>query len=144
MFKIDGFSLLRAGALGAAIAGLLYLMSLTPFFNTILTVMLIAGGVLIPLGTGMYYGYLAPGEETMFQSVVGGAISGLIVGLILGLAFGLNAFVMSTASSFLGSLASGVGTSLIIGGIFGAIGAVLGALGGVIWKVIQPPEPAQE
>jgi hypothetical protein len=136
MFKIDGFSLLRAGALGAAIAGLLYLMSLTPFFNTILTVMLIAGGVLIPLGTGMYYGYLAPGEETMFQSVVGGAISGLIVGL--------NAFVMSTASSVLGSLASGVGTSLIIGGIFGAIGAVLGALGGVIWKVIQPPEPAQE
>jgi hypothetical protein len=142
MFKIDGPSLFRAGAMGAAVAGLLYLMSLTPFFDNVLLVLLIAGGILIPLGMGMYYGYLAPGEETMFQSVVGGAISGLIVGLILGLAFGLNAIVMSSATSFIGSLASGVGTSLVIGGIFGAIGAILGAVGGVIWKVVQPPEPA--
>jgi hypothetical protein len=143
MFKIDGSSLIRAGALGAAIAGLLYLMSLTPFFDSVLTVLLIAGGILIPLGTGMYYGYLAPGEETMFQSVVGGAISGLIVGLILGLAFGLNAIVMSTATSFLGSLASGIGTSLVVGGIFGAMGAILGAVGGVIWKIVQPQEVTQ-
>jgi hypothetical protein len=142
MFKLDGSSLVRAGALGAAIAGLLYLMALTPFFNTVLTVLLIAGGILIPLGTGMYYGYLAPGEETMFQSVFGGAISGLIVGLILGVAFGLNAIVMSAATSFLGSIASGIGTSLIVGGIFGAVGAVLGAIGGVIWKFVQRPETA--
>jgi len=143
MLKIDGSSLLKAGTLGAAVAGLLYLMALTPFFDNVLMVLLLAGGILIPVGTGMYYGYLAPGEETMFQSVVGGAISGLVVGLILGLAFGLNAFVMSTATSFLGSIASGVGTSLIVGGLFGAVGAVLGAVGGVIWKVIQRPEPAQ-
>jgi hypothetical protein len=144
MFKIDGSSLIRAGAMGAAVAGLLYLMALTPFFNSVLMVLLVAGGILIPLGTGMYYGYLAPGEETMFQSVVGGAISGLIVGLILGIAFGLNAAVMSSASSFLGSLASGIGTSLIVGGIFGAVGAILGAIGGVIWKIVQPQEVIQE
>lgn len=143
MLNINGPSLVRAGTLGAVFAGLLYLMALTPFFDNILMVLLLAGAVLIPIGTGMYYGYLAPGEETMIQSVVGGAISGLIVGLILGLAFGLNAFVMSQAQSFLGSLASGVGTSLVIGGIFGAAGAVLGAIGGVIWKVIQRPEPTQ-
>jgi hypothetical protein len=143
MLNINGPSLLKAGALGAAIAGLLYLMALTPFFDNVLMVLLLAGAILIPIGTGMYYGYLAPGEETMFQSVVGGALSGLVVGLILGLAFGLNAFVMSAATSFLGSVASGVGTSLIVGGIFGAVGAVLGAIGGIIWKIIQRPEPAQ-
>jgi hypothetical protein len=144
MLKIDVSSLIRGGATGAAVAGLLYLMALTPFFNSVLTVLLVAGGILIPLGTGMYYGYLAPGEETMIQSVVGGAISGLIVGLILGIAFGLNAVVMSSASSFLGSLASGIGTSLIVGGIFGAVGAILGAVGGIIWKVVQPQEAIQD
>lgn len=142
MLKINGSSLLRAGTMGAAIAGLLYIMALTPFFDNVLLVLLLAGAILIPVGTGMYYGYLAPGEETMFQSVIGGAISGLVVGLILGLAFGLNAFVMSSLP-FLGSLASGVGTSLIVGGIFGAVGAILGAIGGVIWKFIQQPEPTQ-
>jgi len=143
MFNINGPSLLKAGTLGAAIAGLLYLMALTPFFNNVLMVLLLAGAVLIPIGTGMYYGYLAPGEETMFQSVVGGALTGLVVGLILGAAFGLNAVVMSTATSFLGSLASGIGTSLILGGIFGAAGVILGAVGGLIWKIVQPSELAQ-
>ena len=142
MLKINGPSLLKAGTMGAAIAGLLYLMSLTPFFDNVLMVLLLVGGILIPIGTGMYYGYLAPGEETMFQSVVGGAISGLVVGLILGLAFGLNAFVMSSLP-FLGSLASGIGTSLIVGGIFGVVGAILGAVGGLIWKFIQKPEPTE-
>jgi hypothetical protein len=143
MLKIDVSSFLRSGTLGAVIAGLLYLMALTPFFDRILMVLLLAGAVLIPIGVGMYYGYLAPGEETMFQSIAGGALSGLVAGIILGLAFGVNAAVMSAASSFLGSIASGVGTSLIVGGIFGAAGAILGAIGGVIWKLIQRPEPAQ-
>lgn len=144
MLKIDGASLLRAGALGAVLAGMLYLISLTPFFNNVLLVLLLAGGVLIPIGVGMYYGYLAPGHETMIQSVIGGALSGLVVGLILGVAFGLNAFVMSAATTFLGSLASSVGTSLVAGGIFGAAGAVLGAVGGILWKIIQPSEPAED
>lgn len=143
MFKIHGPSLLRAGTMGAAVAGLLYLMALTPFFDNVLMVLLLAGAILIPIGTGIYYGHLAPGEETMFQSIVGGALSGLVVGLILGLAFGLNAFVMSQATSFLGSVASGVGTTLIIGGLFGVVGAILGAIGGVVWKIIQRPEPVQ-
>ncbi len=142
MFKINGASLLRAGTLGAVIAGFLYLMALTPFFDNVMMVLLVAGGILIPVGTGMYYGYLAPGEETMFQSLVGGALAGLVVGLILGLAFGLNALVMSAATSFLGSVAGAVGTSLIVGGIFGAVGAVLGAVGGILWKIIQPAETA--
>ncbi len=142
MLNISGPSLFRAGTLGAVVAGLLYLMALTPFFDNVLMVLLVAGIILIPIGTGMYYGYLAPGEETMFQSVVGGALSGLVVGIILGLAFGLNAVVMSTATSFLGSIASGIGTSLVVGGIFGAIGAILGAIGGIFWKVVQKPEPA--
>ena len=143
MWKIDSSSLIKASTMGAVIAGLIYLMSLTPFFDNVLMVLLLAGGILIPIGTGMYYGYLAPGEETMFQSIVGGTISGLIVGLILGLAFGLNAFVMSSATSFLGSVASGVGTTLVVGGIFGAAGAILGAVGGVLWKIVQRPETTQ-
>ena len=143
MWKIDSSSLIKASTMGAVIAGLIYLMSLTPFFDNVLMVLLLAGGILIPIGTGMYYGYLAPGEETMFQSIVGGTISGLIVGLILGMAFGLNAFVMSSATSFLGSVASGVGTTLVVGGIFGAAGAILGAVGGVLWKIVQRPETTQ-
>lgn len=142
MFKIDVPSLLRAGTVGAAIAGLIYLMALTPFFDNVLLFVLLISAVLVPIGTGMYYGHLAPGEETMGQSIVGGALSGLVVGIILGIAFGLNAAVMGAATSFLGSIASGVGTSLIVGGIFGAAGAILGALGGVAWKVIQPAEAA--
>jgi hypothetical protein len=143
MFKISGASFIRAGALGAVIAGFLYLMALTPFFNNVLMVLLAAGAILIPIGTGAYYGYLAPGEETMLQSVVGGALSGLVVGIILGLAFGLNAVVMSSATTLLGSIASGAGATLVMGGILGAAGAVLGAVGGIIWKIIQRPEEAQ-
>ena len=143
MWKIDSSSLIKASTMGAVIAGLIYLMSLTPFSDNVLMVLLLAGGILIPIGTGMYYGYLAPGEETMFQSIVGGTISGLIVGLILGLAFGLNAFVMSSATSFLGSVESGVGTTLVVGGFFGAAGAMLGAVGGVLWKIVQRPETTQ-
>jgi hypothetical protein len=142
MLKINSASLIKAATVGVVLAGLLYLISLTPFFNNILTVLLLAGVVIIPVGVGMYYGYLAPGHETMGQSIIGGGISGLIAGLILGFAFGLNAFVMSTAPSFLGSMAAGAGTTLIIGGLFGAFGAVMGAIGGVIWKFVQPAESA--
>ncbi|MFN2136415.1 MAG: hypothetical protein ACK2UK_10705 [Candidatus Promineifilaceae bacterium] len=144
MFKLDGASLFRAGAMGAAAAGLLYLMALTPFFNGVLLVLLLIGIVLIPLFSGMYYGKLAPGEETMLQSIVGGGITGVIIGLILGLAFGLNEFVMSTATTFMGSVASGIGTSILVGGVFAAAGAILGALGGVIWKMVQKPEQTVE
>ncbi len=143
MFKIDGPSLIRSATLGAVLAGILYLVALTPFFDNVLILLLFAGIILIPVGSGMYYGYLAPGEETMSQSFVGGALSGLGVGIILGLAFGLNAAVMSAATSFLGSLASGAGTSLIVGGVFGVAGAILGAIGGIIWKIVQGPESTQ-
>jgi hypothetical protein len=142
MFNLDWNSLVKAASVSAAVAGLLYLIALTPFFNNVLLVLLLAGIILVPLGGGLYYGYLAPGEETMSQSVLGGALSGLGAGIIVGLAFGLNAVVMSAAGSFLGSIASGVGTSLIAGGIFGAVGAILGAIGGIIWKVVQKPEPS--
>lgn len=142
MFSIDWNSLIKAASVSAVVAGLLYLLALTPFFNNVLLVLLLAGIVLVPLGGGLYYGYLAPGEETMTQSVVGGALSGLGAGIILGIAFGLNAVVMNAAGSILGSIASGIGTSLIAGGILGAVGAILGAIGGIVWKVVQQPEPS--
>lgn len=141
MLSISFPSVLRAASVAAIIAGLLLLASLTPFFDNILLVLLIAGALLVPIGAGMYYGYLAPGEESSFQSIVGGALSGLLAGFILGLAFGLNTLLRTTITTGLlgAAIAGSAGVFIMTGGILGVVGAILGGVGGLLWKFTQRP-----
>ena len=137
--KIHFGSFIRSGTVAAVIAGFVYLLSLTPFFDNVLTVLMLASAVLIPFGAGLYYGYLAPGEETMGQSVIGGALSGLVAGIILGIAFGINAFMLGAiGTGVLGiAIKGGLGATIISAAIFGIFAAIMGALGGVLWQVVQ-------
>ncbi len=137
--KIHIGSFIRSGTAAAVIAGFLYLLALTPFLNNLLVVLLLGGAVVIPFGAGMYYGYLAPGEESIGQSVIGGALSGLVAGLILGIAVGLNAFMLETISTGIPGFAitSGIGAALVSAVVFGLFAAIVGALGGVVWKFVQ-------
>lgn len=137
MKSIDTRSFFRAGSLGALSAGLIYLLALTPFFNNVLLVILLASAILIPFGVGVYYSYLAPGEETMSQSVIGGALSGLVGGIILGIAFGVNAFMVGAVSTgLLGyAVAGGIGVTVVAAAILGLFGAIMGAIGGVLYQV---------
>lgn len=136
--KIHVGSFIRSGSVAAVLAGFLYLISLTPFFNNLLTVLLLAGNVLIPLGAGLYYGYLAPGEESLGQSVIGGALSGLVGGIIIGIAFGINAFMLGLTSSVLGTaFTASITVTIIVAAIAGLFAAVMGAIGGAIWQLVQ-------
>ena len=137
--KIHFGSFVRSGTVAAMVAGFLYLMALTPFFNNIILVLMLSGIVVIPFSAGMYYGYLAPGEETMGQSVIGGALSGFVSGIILGIALGINAFMLAGVSTGIlgfavaGSIVMTIASALIIG----VFAAIMGAIGGVVWKMVQ-------
>ena len=130
---------MRSGSVAAVVAGFLYLLALTPFFDNLITVLVLAGAVIIPLGAGLGYGYLAPGEETMAQSTVGGALSGLVAGIILGIAVGINAFMLAGLSTgLLGyAIVGGVGVTIVVAVIFGLFAAIMGAIGGVLWQIVQ-------
>ncbi len=136
--RLSTSSLIRAGTGAATVAGLLLLLSLTPLSDTFIGYLLLAGLILVPIGGGMAYGYFAPGEENMAQSIIGGALVGLIAGILLGIAFGLNRLTTSwIQTSFMAGLASGVAVTVLAGGVLAALGAVLGALGGIAWKLWQ-------
>lgn len=137
--KIHFGSFIRSGTVAAVTAGFIYLLSLTPFLNNVLTVLMLLSAVIIPFGAGLYYGYLAPGEETMGQSVVGGALSGLVAGIILGIAFGINAFMLGAVSTGVLGIAieSGIGVTILSAAVFGIFAAIMGAIGGAFWQVVQ-------
>ncbi len=137
--KIHFGSFVRSGTAAAVIAGLLYLVALTPFFNSVISVLMLTGIVLIPLGAGLYYGYLAPGEESIGQSVIGGALSGFVAGIILGIAFGINAFMLAgVTTGLLGTaIRSSIGVTIVVALVAGIFAAIVGAIGGVIWKFVQ-------
>ena len=137
--KIHFGSFVRSGTAAAVIAGFLYLLALTPFFNNIIMVLMLSGIVLIPFGAGLYYGYLAPGEESIGQSVVGGALSGLVAGIILGIAMGINTFTITAVSTGLlgDAIPASIGVTVIIAAIVGLFAAIMGALGGILWQFVQ-------
>jgi len=129
MDKIDMQSALKAGAMAAGVSVVLSLLSFIPFVGGLFAIISICGAVLIPIGGGMAYGYLAEGKEDTQTAAIGGAIAGGIGGVIM-------AIMGAIISSILG-LGGGIG-----GGIAGSIcsglfGFALGALGGVIWPMIQ-------
>lgn len=145
MFRIHFPSFFRAGTIAAVVAGFLLLLALTPFFDNVLLVLLASALLVLPVGAGMYYGYLAPGEETSFQSIVGGALSGAVAGIVLGIAFGLNRFTLSVVSTgLLGyAVVSSFAVAALTGAILGVFGAILGGIGGILWKVVQNQYSAQ-
>jgi hypothetical protein len=130
---------MRSGSAAAVIAGCLYLLALTPFLNDLIVGLMLIGVVVIPLGAGLYYGYLAPGEETFTQSTIGGALSGLVAGIILGIAVGVNAFMLAAASTgILGYAVKGsIGVTILSATIFGVFAAIVGAIGGMLWQIVQ-------
>lgn len=137
--KIHFGSFVRSGTVAAVVAGFIYLLALTPFLNSLVLALLVAGIVLIPMGAGLYYGYLAPGEETMGQSVVGGALSGLVSGIILGIAFGLDAFTMTAISTGLlgGAVVGSITVTILVAAVAGIFAALMGAIGGALWQLVQ-------
>lgn len=142
--RIHWASAMRAGSITAILAGFILLMALTPFFDSLLLVLLLAAVLALPLGAGFYYGYLAPGRETMFQSAVGGALSGMVGGIILGIAFGVNQFTLSAVTTgLLGrAIVSSLTVAVLTAAIFGVFGAILGAIGGILWGVAQNQQAA--
>jgi len=139
LFKINDGSLIRSGSVAAVIAGFLYLLALTPFLNDLMVGIMLFGVIAIPLGAGLYYGYLAPGEETFAQSTIGGALSGLVAGIILGIAVGVNAFMLGAASTgVLGYAIKGsIGAAILSATIFGIFAAIIGGIGGMLWQLVQ-------
>jgi hypothetical protein len=131
-------SILKAGGAGAALAILLGLLSYIPFVGGFIALCFLCGGFLIPIVSGMGYGYLAPGEEDTATSAVGGGLSGGVGGFLLGLFTGINATVFSAISENVGeALAGGAMLTVMCVCGFGILGMVLGAIGGVIWPLIQ-------
>lgn len=131
-------SVLKAGGAAAAVAVILGVLSYIPVIGPIIGFCFLCGGILIPIGAGLGYGYFAPGKEDTQTAAVGGALSGGASGLIL-------AVFSAISGSIAAGVQQGVGEGLaagLFGGLFGilcfgVLGFVLGAIGGVLWPVIQ-------
>lgn len=132
-------SFIRAGTAAAVIAGLFLLISLSPLSDGFIAALIVIGLLLVPLGAGMYYGYLAPGREGVMQAGLGGALSGAVGGLVLGIAVGINQFMVAliNTSSLGMSIVSSTAVILLVAGILAVLGAILGGIGGVLWPLIQ-------
>lgn len=140
---INWQSVIKAGAVGAVlglVAGFLNLASVLVEAIAILSgLAACCGYLLVPVVSGVLYGYFTPGEETTGQAAAGGAISGFAAGFMFG--------VISGVSTAVGSLVDGAefgdvianSAFSIVSACCGAIvaGTILGAIGGVIWLVIQ-------
>ncbi len=138
MNNIHMQSVIKSGAAAAAVAIVLGLLSLIPVLGSVAAICLTCAGFLIPVGAGIGYGYLAPGEEDTATSALGGALSGGASGLILGIFSGLSSAVSTAMSSSVGdAFASGTAATLLCVCGLGLGGLVFGAIGGVIWPLIQ-------
>jgi hypothetical protein len=136
--NLDMQSVLKAGGVSAGVAILLGVLSLIPFIGPIIGIFFLCGGILIPIGAGMLYGYFAPGEEDTQTAAIGGALAGGAGGILLAIFSAISGTVTTGMQDGLGSgLAAGA-----VGGIFGALcmgilGFILGGIGGAVWPMIQ-------
>ena len=138
MDNINMQSVLKAGGIAAGVAIVLGILSLIPFLGAIFGIVLFCGGIFIPIGGGMLYGYFTPGKEDMQTAAIGGALAGGASGIILA--------VFNAISSTVGvGVSEGVGTGLAAGALSGTVGAIcfgifgfiLGGVGGAVWPYIQ-------
>jgi len=134
-------SVVKAGGIGAGIAIVAGLLGYIPFLGGFVALCMLCGGFLIPIASGVLYGYFAPGEETISQSAIGGALSGGAAGVLLGIFTGINTSAMSAISDAgvgVGdALAGGAITAVLCACGFGIAGLVLGAIGGAVWPAVQ-------
>ena len=63
MNNLDMQSVLKAGGIGAGIAILLGVLSFIPVIGGFIAILFLCGGFLIPVASGVLYGYFAPGLE---------------------------------------------------------------------------------
>lgn len=138
-------SVIKSGGIAVLVSVVLGILAAIPLLGCIFWPLVCMGWVLIPLGAGLGYGYLAPGKEMMGESALGGALAGGFSGLVYGLVSGVVGLITNAGTAAMiddpdmipGALAGGVA------GLFIAIclplvgGLVFGALGGVIWPLVQ-------
>jgi len=131
-------SVLKSGGGAAILAVIFFLFTYIPFLGDFLAICFLCGGFLIPILAGIGYGYLAPGEEDLTQSAIGGALSGGVGGLLLGIFAGISAGVTSAVQEGIGEgiVGGAILTLLCVCGL-GIAGLVFGAIGGAIWPTIQ-------
>lgn len=142
--NISTQSVVKAGGAAALVGLILGVLSSIPVLNCLFAPLLCVGGLLLPLGAGLGYGYWAPGKEELTESAIGGALAGGFGGFVYGLVTGLVSMATDAgAAAFLeGSgvavaARSGIGIFLvslclpIVGGL------VFGAIGGILWPLVQ-------
>lgn len=138
MDRIDMQSVLKAGGASAGVAIVLSLLSIIPVIGPIIGFCFLCGGILIPIGAGMLYGYFAPGQEDTSTAAIGGALAGGAGGIILAIFSAISGSVAAGMQDGLSSgLAAGLGGGIIVSICFGISGFVLGAIGGLIWPMVQ-------
>lgn len=138
MDKIDMQSVLKAGGASAGVAIVLSLLSIIPVIGPVIGFCFLCGGILIPIGAGMLYGYFAPGEEDTSTAAIGGALAGGAGGVILAIFSAISSSVVTGMQDGLGSgLAAGLGGGIVVSICFGISGFVLGAIGGLAWPLVQ-------
>lgn len=138
-------SIVRSGGIAVLASIVLGILAALPLLGCLFWPLVCLGWILIPLGAGLGYGYLAPGKETLGESALGGALAGGFSGLVYGLVSGIAGLVTNTGTVALmedpdmvpGAIAGGV-----VGLVFSIClplvgGLIFGALGGIIWPAVQ-------
>ena len=138
MSNIDMQSVLKAGGIGAGVAIVLGLLALIPVIGPVIGFVFLCGGFLIPIASGILYGYFAPGEEDSSTAAIGGALAGGASGILLSVFSAITSAISAGVSDGVGAGLAGGAISGTIGAIcFGLLGFILGAIGGFIWPLIQ-------
>lgn len=138
-------SVIKSGGIAVLVSFVLGILAALPLLGCLFWPLVCLGWVLIPLGAGLGYGYLAPGKEALGESALGGALAGGFSGLVYGLVSGIASMLtgagqvamMEDPEMLPGALASGA-FGLIISICVPLIGGLIfGAIGGVLWPVFQ-------
>jgi|JFJP01.1.fsa_nt_gi hypothetical protein len=125
-------SVIQAGGIAAGVAILLGILTTMPLLPSFWLLLLGGiGGLLVPFASGLGYGYLAPGEESISEGLVGGFLTGMVSGLISGTFYGLGTLFLSSDLSMVAkvTVGSAIGSAIL--------GGLMGALGGLVWPKIQ-------
>jgi hypothetical protein len=142
--KIDFSTVIKAGVVAAAAAVVLGIISQLPFFGPILWFCFCITGLLIPIGSGVLYGYFAPGQDDIGESALGGLLSGGTAGIIYGIFQGLSALLFSilNSSGVVDALATSAVTTVFSVCGFAISGLLFGAIGGMLGPLIQQQRSA--
>ena len=144
MNQIDFKSILKAAAVGGIVNTLIAIVSgasnlIESDLPNLIWFTLCCGAILVPVGSGLFYGRFAARRESMGNAALGGGLAGVASGVIFGLA---NLLVTLSVGLFESKTLDEIvtaSTTVVLSACCGAFvfGALLGALGGVGWSLIQ-------